>query len=77
MVNGENVAGGLGITPKTADELLAAGVDAITLGNHTYHRREIYPYLDGRSASCARPTTCAASPATASAWSRTTACAWA
>src|ERR1700726_2975793 len=46
VVNGENVAGGLGITPKIADELLAGGVDAITLGNHTYHRREIYPYLD-------------------------------
>ena len=48
VVNGENVAGGLGITPKGADELLAAGVDAITLGNHTYHRREIYPYLDAQ-----------------------------
>jgi 2',3'-cyclic-nucleotide 2'-phosphodiesterase len=46
VVNGENVAGGLGITPKAADEILAAGVDAITLGNHTYRRREIYPYLD-------------------------------
>jgi metallophosphoesterase (TIGR00282 family) len=46
VVNGENVAGGLGITPKLADELFAAGVDAITLGNHTYKRREIYPYLD-------------------------------
>jgi metallophosphoesterase (TIGR00282 family) len=46
VVNGENVAGGLGITPKAADALLRAGVDAITLGNHTYHRREIYPYLD-------------------------------
>jgi 2',3'-cyclic-nucleotide 2'-phosphodiesterase len=46
VVNGENVAGGLGITPKAADQLFAAGVDAITLGNHTYHRREIYPYLD-------------------------------
>jgi 2',3'-cyclic-nucleotide 2'-phosphodiesterase len=46
VVNGENVAGGLGITPKIADELVAAGVDVITLGNHAYHRREIYPYLD-------------------------------
>jgi metallophosphoesterase (TIGR00282 family) len=46
VVNGENVAGGLGITPKIADELLAAGVDVITLGNHAYHRKEIYPYLD-------------------------------
>jgi 2',3'-cyclic-nucleotide 2'-phosphodiesterase len=48
VVNGENVAGGLGITPKIADEMIAAGVDAITLGNHTYHRREIYPYLDAQ-----------------------------
>ena len=46
IVNGENVAGGLGITPKIADELLDAGVDVITLGNHAYHRKEIYPYLD-------------------------------
>jgi metallophosphoesterase (TIGR00282 family) len=46
VVNGENAAGGLGITPKIADQLFAAGVDAITLGNHTYHRREVYPYLD-------------------------------
>jgi 2',3'-cyclic-nucleotide 2'-phosphodiesterase len=46
VVNGENVAGGLGITPKAADQIFAAGVDAITLGNHAYHRREIYPYLD-------------------------------
>jgi 2',3'-cyclic-nucleotide 2'-phosphodiesterase len=48
VVNGENIAGGLGITPKLADDLFAAGVDVITLGNHTYHRREIYPYLDAR-----------------------------
>ncbi|MCW3041119.1 MAG: family metallophosphoesterase [Solirubrobacterales bacterium] len=46
VVNGENVAGGLGITPKIADEIFAAGVDVITLGNHTYHRREIFDYLD-------------------------------
>jgi 2',3'-cyclic-nucleotide 2'-phosphodiesterase len=46
VVNGENAAGGLGITPKIADQMFAAGVDAITLGNHSYHRREIYPYLD-------------------------------
>jgi 2',3'-cyclic-nucleotide 2'-phosphodiesterase len=46
VVNGENVAGGVGITPKIADELLAAGVDVITLGNHSYRHREIYAYLD-------------------------------
>jgi 2',3'-cyclic-nucleotide 2'-phosphodiesterase len=45
VVNGENAAGGLGITPAIADEMLAAGVDAITLGNHAYHRREVLPYL--------------------------------
>jgi metallophosphoesterase (TIGR00282 family) len=46
VVNGENAAGGVGITPKIARELLAAGVDAITLGNHTYRHKEIYAYLD-------------------------------
>ncbi|HEX2088277.1 MAG TPA: TIGR00282 family metallophosphoesterase [Solirubrobacteraceae bacterium] len=46
VVNGENAAGGLGITPQIADEMLRAGVDAITLGNHAYHRREILGYLD-------------------------------
>jgi metallophosphoesterase (TIGR00282 family) len=46
VVNGENAAGGLGITPKIADQLFAAGVDVITLGNHTYRQREIYGYLD-------------------------------
>jgi metallophosphoesterase (TIGR00282 family) len=54
VVNGENAAGGLGITPKIADEMFAAGVDAITLGNHTYHRREIYPYL-GSNKRIVRP----------------------
>src|SRR3954447_15129293 len=46
VANGENAAGGIGITPKYADELFAAGVDVITLGNHTYRHREVWPYLD-------------------------------
>jgi 2',3'-cyclic-nucleotide 2'-phosphodiesterase len=50
VVNGENAAGGLGITPKIADELFAAGVDAITLGNHAFHRREVFGYLDSHDA---------------------------
>jgi metallophosphoesterase (TIGR00282 family) len=54
VVNGENSAGGLGITPKIADELFGAGVDVITLGNHAYHRREIYDYL-GRRKEILRP----------------------
>jgi metallophosphoesterase (TIGR00282 family) len=45
VVNGENAAGGIGITPKHADELFAAGADVITLGNHTYRHREVWPYL--------------------------------
>ena len=48
VVNGENAAGGIGITPKEADAFLAMGVDAITLGNHTYRHREIWPYLQER-----------------------------
>src|SRR5918996_618511 len=46
VVNGENAAGGLGITRKTARELFDQGVDAITLGNHAYRHREVYDYLD-------------------------------
>ena len=46
VVNGENSAGGLGITPKVARELFDAGIDVITLGNHTYRHREVYAYLD-------------------------------
>ena len=45
VVNGENVANGLGITPRLAERLLAAGADAITLGNHAWRRDEIGPYL--------------------------------
>jgi 2',3'-cyclic-nucleotide 2'-phosphodiesterase len=45
IVNGENIAQGVGITPKLADRLLAAGADAITLGNHVWRRGEIAPYL--------------------------------
>jgi metallophosphoesterase (TIGR00282 family) len=45
IVNGENIADGAGITPKLADRLLAAGADAITLGNHTYRRSGIGAYL--------------------------------
>jgi metallophosphoesterase (TIGR00282 family) len=45
ILNGENLADGVGITPKLADKMLAAGVDAITLGNHVWRRGEIVPYL--------------------------------
>ena len=45
-VNGENAAGGLGITPDTAEELLACGADVITSGNHIWDKKEIVPHLD-------------------------------
>ncbi len=48
VLNGENASGGIGINPKHADELFSAGVDVITLGNHTYRHREIWPYLEER-----------------------------
>ena len=46
VVNGENAADGIGITPRLADQLLGMGVDAITLGNHAFRRTEIGPYLE-------------------------------
>ncbi len=45
-VNGENVAGGMGLTVSTAASLLAAGADVITSGNHIWDKKEIYPELD-------------------------------
>jgi len=54
VVNGENSAGGLGITEKTAGQIFAAGADAITLGNHVWKHREVYDYLD-REARIVRP----------------------
>jgi len=46
VVNGENSAGGVGISQKTARELLELGADAITLGNHAFRHREVYELLD-------------------------------
>jgi metallophosphoesterase (TIGR00282 family) len=46
VVNGENSAGGVGITEKTAKALFEAGADAITTGNHVYRHREAYGFLN-------------------------------
>ena len=54
IVNGENSAGGLGITEGTATDLFSNGADVITLGNHAYRRREVYGYLD-RAEKVVRP----------------------
>jgi len=48
IANGENSAGGLGLTPSTAGELLKSGVDVITSGNHIWAHKEIIPELDGQ-----------------------------
>ncbi len=47
IANGENVAGGFGLTSATAKELISAGVDVLTSGNHIWADKEIIPYLDG------------------------------
>jgi len=48
--NGENAAGGLGLTPNTAEELFDSGIDVITTGNHIWAYNEIIPYLDSERA---------------------------
>lgn len=48
IANAENAAGGSGLTPAIYRELIAAGVDAITLGDHVYRRKEIYSVLENK-----------------------------
>ena len=47
VVNGENAAGGFGITDKIAHDFYSAGVDCITTGNHVWAQRETIAYIDG------------------------------
>jgi calcineurin-like phosphoesterase len=49
VVNGENAAGGVGITEETAAQIFEAGADVITLGNHTYRHKDVYSYLDSET----------------------------
>ena len=46
IANAENAAGGSGITPKVAQELFAAGVDALTSGDHIWKKRDIFEIID-------------------------------
>lgn len=46
ICNGENSSDGNGITPASADYIFQSGVDVITLGNHSFRRKEVYSYLD-------------------------------
>lgn len=54
VANAENAAGGSGLTPEIFEELIAGGVDCITMGDHVYRRREIYPVLE-RDARIVKP----------------------
>jgi metallophosphoesterase (TIGR00282 family) len=49
IANGENAAGGMGITPPIALEILDEGVDVLTSGNHIWAKKEIIPFLDEES----------------------------
>jgi len=49
IANGENAAGGVGVSPDVAEEMFAAGVDIITGGNHTWQNRDAYELLDSDS----------------------------
>ena len=55
VANAENSASGIGVTPDSADELLAAEVDLLTSGNHIWAKREIVAYLDAPGAKLLRP----------------------
>ncbi|GBC89524.1 MAG: TIGR00282 family metallophosphoesterase [Fimbriimonadales bacterium] len=46
LANGENSAGGNGMTPQVAEELFALGIAGFTMGNHVWDKKEIYPLLD-------------------------------
>lgn len=46
IANGENAAGGFGLTAQTAEEMFGAGIDFITSGNHIFDKRDFKDYLD-------------------------------
>jgi len=46
IANAENAAGGFGVTPQVAEEMLALGIDLLTSGNHIWDKRAILPYLE-------------------------------
>ena len=46
VANAENAAGGFGLTPSIAEELLSLGLDVLTSGNHVWDKRELFDYLD-------------------------------
>ena len=61
VANAENAAGGFGITPAIAEELLGLGLDVLTSGNHVWDKRELYDYL-ARQPRLLRPANYAGVP---------------
>ncbi len=55
IANAENVAGGAGVTPESAEELLRCEIDLLTSGNHIWGKREIVPYLEAPGSKLLRP----------------------
>ncbi len=70
ILNGENSAGGFGITPDTVREFLELGVDVITTGNHVWDKKEILPSWTASRASCAPPTIRLPTRGAGTRWSR-------
>ena len=54
IANGENAAGGKGITKEVAQELFSSGIDVLTMGNHVWNKREAYEYIN-RETRIVRP----------------------
>ena len=46
ITNGENVAGGMGITERNYKEILSCGTDVVTMGNHTWAKKDIFNFID-------------------------------
>lgn len=55
VANGENATDIHGLTAADAKKILDCGVDLITMGNHTWSKRDLYPFLDGNSEQIIRP----------------------
>lgn len=55
VANGENATGGIGLDKKTAEEILNCGVDCITLGDHTWSKKDLVTLLDEKPARILRP----------------------
>ena len=55
IANGENAAGGFGITPQIADELFSLGIAVLTTGNHIWDKREIIDYMHSANGNAFSP----------------------